>query len=507
MEVERQFFQVNRDLVYFVYGQVFFLMGFAIALQSRRRSQLELGRHLWLLAGFGLCHGLTQWGNLFIPIQGSRLPGELTSVLVLLQGCLQAVSFFFLFQFGCQLMMTSEKWKLLYNYIPWFALGAWALWFVLLGTVYSPNVDVLFRSGDIISRYVMLLPGAGLTALGLLRQGKEVEEAGLARSRGYLRGTAAVFAVYALAGGLLVADPVTRVRNSVWIAFPGEFILTQLVNAGVVERATGVPVAVFLSLVGAFMMYSIIRTLELFNRETEQLIELMERQQILSLERERIGRELHDGIIQSIYAAGLTLEDTVYSVTEDAQSAVAKIRGVMESLNEIIDDMRSYIGGLRRVVENQDFESRLEALVQEFGAGGSLHTSFHVDASWRRPLTADQSAEIIQIAREALANVARHARARRVDVSLVYGREVLTLEVRDDGVGFEPAKVAESFQEGHGHGMHNMAARATLLDAKLRLQSAPGEGTVVQVEMPYVSEELGVEVEEVRSEQAANIAG
>ena len=95
-----ELFETNRIIVLSIYGQVFFLMGLAVALQARHRSQLPFARPLGWLAGFGIVHGLMEWGYLFIPIQSGFLPLPIIEGLLVLQLLLKPISFALLFQFG-----------------------------------------------------------------------------------------------------------------------------------------------------------------------------------------------------------------------------------------------------------------------------------------------------------------------------------------------------------------------------------------------------------------------
>src|SRR5919108_5103303 len=106
------FFEVNRAIIYFVYGLAFFVMGLVVALQSRQSSRLELARSLNWLAGFGILHGLNEWGDLFIPIQSTYLPTPIVNLLYIVQLVLLALSFMCLFVFGVSLLKPSgiNKW-------------------------------------------------------------------------------------------------------------------------------------------------------------------------------------------------------------------------------------------------------------------------------------------------------------------------------------------------------------------------------------------------------------
>lgn len=111
----REWFSVNRPLVFFVYGQVFFVLGLAIALQSRRYSRLNLARSLPWLTGFGFLHGLNEWGDLFIPIQSQFLGDPILAFLNTVQHYMLAASFALLFQVGIKLLRPlPEEWRRLW---------------------------------------------------------------------------------------------------------------------------------------------------------------------------------------------------------------------------------------------------------------------------------------------------------------------------------------------------------------------------------------------------------
>src|SRR3990170_6054993 len=103
-----ELFETNRIIVLSVYGQVFFVMGLAVALQSRRRSKLPLARPLGWLAAFGIVHGLMEWGYLFVPIQAGFLPPPVIDVLLVLQLVMKPLSFALLFQFGVELLLSAR---------------------------------------------------------------------------------------------------------------------------------------------------------------------------------------------------------------------------------------------------------------------------------------------------------------------------------------------------------------------------------------------------------------
>jgi len=124
----REFLEINSVLVWFVYGQMFFILGLAITLRSRAHSRLELARHLPWLAAFGFLHGLNEWGDLFIPIQATYLPADTINLLYFVQSLILAASFAVLFQFGAELL--RERWQLI-RVLPLLTFLGWLVWFLI----------------------------------------------------------------------------------------------------------------------------------------------------------------------------------------------------------------------------------------------------------------------------------------------------------------------------------------------------------------------------------------
>jgi signal transduction histidine kinase len=221
------------------------------------------------------------------------------------------------------------------------------------------------------------------------------------------------------------------------------------------------------------------RSLTTIQHEIESWVEGVERLQALAKDRERIGRELHDGIIQSIYAAGLLLESIQTIIATDPQRAQAQLGRVQDSLNNTIQDIRRYIFDLRSDMSDDDLQSGIERLLRDFHINTLLETDFEVTGEEQPVHSMERRRHIFQIVREALANTAKHARARWVKVRLDYGDETLTLTISDDGIGMEKLLVSK------GYGLRNIRERARLLDGALRIESAPDAGVTYHLTVPY----------------------
>jgi signal transduction histidine kinase len=203
-------------------------------------------------------------------------------------------------------------------------------------------------------------------------------------------------------------------------------------------------------------------------------------------ERDRIGMDLHDGIIQSIYAVGLTLEHARLLVGENSEQSGKRIEQSIVDLNSIIRDIRAYILDLRpRQLYNDDLMTGISRLVAEFKANTLMEVNMQGPAEDITGLANNQAVALFHICQEALANIAKHAHAHRADVVVWTTTERLLLEISDDGEGFDPRKTRVTI----GHGLSNMETRIVNADGEVDISSEPGKGTTILAWVPLHSED------------------
>ena len=450
-------------LLALLHGQAFFVLGLSIVFLTRRSARLEVARGLSLLAVFGFCEALVAWSSACFLSLGALVPW-----LVWLRLLLLGVGYAFLFAFALQTYVPLEKrrWE------RWaFTGGLLVLWLggLVAALLVGVSLERVWLGGEVVARYGLALPGGLMAAWGLRRQTyRTIEPERLPLVRPHLRVTWFALGFFALFGGLI--GPAAPFFPANWL------------NQEVLLQAMGVPVSLFRGLCGIAIAYGVVRALGEVLGEIELWLESVERMQALARERERIGRELHDGIIQSIYAAGLMLEGVQHSLSQtpaEPEVAYAQLTRAIESLNRTIQDIRCYIFDLRGEMPGDDLEVGLSKMLKDFRVNTLLETGFIVEGEDTRMLGAERRQHIFQIAREALTNVARHAQARRVEVRLRYGVHTLQLYISDDGIGLSALPINK------GHGLRNIRERARLLDGMLDINTTPNEGMTLILTVPY----------------------
>ena len=469
----REFFVQNETIILFAQGLVFFSLGFAVWLQRRRATRLTLTSSLIWLAAFAFVEALAVWGYVFVPIQDGYLrPGVIEGLLVL-RAAIQVVAFLFLVQFGLRLLTLPVVWR----------RSLTALSIVVAGTIIGACTLAASSQGwgaaeweeavVALSRYSLLLPGAALSAVGLWRQRAELGDAGMTGIKPYAAAAAAVLGVYALLGGLIVE--------------PGPLTPGGIGDAEGWFDLTGLPLEVVRGLAGLALCVLAVKLLEIFEVEARQQLEALDRARAIAEERARFRRDLHDGTIQSIYAAGLHLE--AIAIRADDPSVRSEVREVVADLNAATDGIRDYIRALALPPATPEVVATgLGELTRRFADETGRDVRFAVEGMGTSgPLPDEAGQHLEQILREALSNTARHAGACRVRVSLVFAPDELDLVVADDGCG--PRALTAAAAPGRHEGLRNMRERARRLGGRLEVERGPDGGTRVVLAVPLDSDE------------------
>jgi two-component system sensor histidine kinase UhpB len=194
----------------------------------------------------------------------------------------------------------------------------------------------------------------------------------------------------------------------------------------------------------------------------------------IGADRSRIARELHDGVVQTLFAVAFRLQLHAEEVPEGLRTTIQQ---TMASIREAINDIQQYVRRLEpSLVTHGGLAASLEQLAVGFESSSGITVTVEIEPNAVAALES-VATDIGQIVREALSNILRHARARRVALTVREATHATLLEVRDDGRGFSP-------EAAQGLGLRNLRTRARLLGGQLELHSEPGKGSLVRLVIP-----------------------
>jgi len=230
----------------------------------------------------------------------------------------------------------------------------------------------------------------------------------------------------------------------------------------------------FLAVLGAFAASAV---------ENARLAE-ESRYVLLASERDRIAREMHDGISQSLFSISLGLELAKKQALKDPVGVSSRLGDLQDQLNRSMADLRRVIYDLRPLkLREMGLSRSIEMWVREATAGRDVAGSVQVSGG-ERPLTPSAEACLYRVAKEAVSNVVRHAGGGRLMVSIEYADDAVMLTVTDDGKGFLAEEVIKKALPGTGIGLRSMRERMAAEGGTLGLVSTPGEGTTIRAELP-----------------------
>jgi signal transduction histidine kinase len=340
---------------------------------------------------------------------------------------------------------------------------------------------------DLVVRHARALVGADLAALALPAGADRLAvEAADGLWADELRGT-----VFPVEGS--VTGEVIRTGKAVVLADASadERVVQPIVRAGV-GPALFVPLAARGHTLGTLtvanakggppLREAAVQLVETFAEQAAVALEYARLQRELHRlavleDRERIAKELHDGAIQALFAVGMGLQGS--AMLAGNEELRGRIENAVEELDRVIRDLRNYIFGLRPgILADRQLDQALQGLVDEFQQRTGVVAVAEIDPAVAAELTG-RAGDVVQLAREALSNVSRHAAAATCRVSLYRGEQGGVLEVDDDGRGFDPSRPA-----GAGQGLGNLRERAQALGGRVEIASAPGQGTRVRVTIP-----------------------
>jgi signal transduction histidine kinase len=488
-----------------MYGLAFFSMGLLVAIEGGRSSEERVRKALRPLAGFGLVHAAHEWIEMFVHL--SAAAGQpLAPAWTVLRLSTLAFSFLSLAAFGGFLLARDQSAQRVSLLVP---LGMEAIWVFGLANLrgqYPPAS--LYGVVDVWTRYSLAVPASILAALGLIAQQRAFRRVGMVRFGQDALWAAVAFAWYGLIGQLF-----TRAS-----ALPP----STLINEGLFLRLFGFPVQLLRAALAGVASVYVIRFLRAFQVETEQKIahlqaaRLNESQQREILrgelfrrvvaaqesERQRIARDLHDETGQSLTAIGLGLRGLESRMGSDPKGAAHTLQELQTLTAESLKELQRLMSDLRPAhLDDLGLASTLRWYASRVEERTQLKVTVESVGN-EQPLADAARICTFRIVQEALNNVIRHAEAHRVNISLNYTEQGVHLTVKDDGRGFDVARLKQpAATRRQPLGLAGMQERAALLGGLVTIRSTPGEGTLIDATLPYGDES------EVRIDNSPYVGG
>lgn len=463
----------------FAYGLSYFSLAVGVWLHRRNLGEHPVAKHLTLLGLYSFFHGFSEWGEVFIPIQSRVLQHETIHVLQALHVFTLGLSFLFLLEFGSHLVsaVKGRIWR--YVVLP----GGVVLLVVLIrvGAILQGESGMTHFWGlaslEAWIRHLLAIPGALLAAWGVyLHRMSESSDSASREVHSTAALMAYLFVGFAVVGGWIVPQcPI----------LPGSHL-----NASVIYERLGIQVQVIRAVLGFAITGAVFHLLKEMDMQRQHRMQQAEEHAAILTERERIARDLHDGVIQSLYGVSLQLEGMLPALERDRPPAAGQVRRAVRTIQETMQDIRSFVLHLRRVNPDQaDLRAALQNLVAEFQTSSLVEPLLLLPpGNLEDGLPPGAVTEVHFIVRELLTNVARHSRAHHVELELRLQEASLQLRVQDDGVGLAPQAIV---RDGTRQGLGNIASRAQLLGGTLSITAVQPSGTKVLVNIPLARAATG----------------
>jgi len=267
----------------------------------------------------------------------------------------------------------------------------------------------------------------------------------------------------------------------------------------------GVPVVLKGRAIGNFYLTDKVEAPE-FSEDDQRLVEMFSAHAAIAIEnarlheqvrrlavvdeRARISRDLHDGIIQSLYAVSLSLEDVGELMDESPTEAEQRVDRAIDAIQTTIRDLRNFIFGLRpELLDSGTLVESLRALADEVAVNAVVEVAAVLDPVAAQALDDESQGELLQVAREALSNVARHSGATQASVELRSDGRDTILVVADNGRGFDP----DADRSGRHQGLGNIRRRVDAIGGRLLVESSAGSGARIIVRVARPDELAAIE--------------
>lgn len=436
------------------------------ALQQKvpKESSFPLLKSIKYLGYFGLVHGITEW---VVMIRlGNFLPAYNREILTLAT-LINALSFAFLWTFGVMLSEYKSRFHTLLKALPWISFSLWLVGFLFSYRYSNQNYFNWLFIEDTISRYFIGLPGGLMTAYALNKNAEKIMELKLKAIAIKLKGLSLFVAAYSIFAGVIVNE--------------SNFFPANIINKRLFYQVFHFPVELGRTITAVGITVLFISAIDIFRWETNQKIAILSREKLMSQERRKLGRELHDGIIQNLFATGLQIENLLEQ-EEDVEKQMNLI-SIKENLNDTITQVRGFIQKVStQSITPEELKDKLSILIEGFTKTCDVAIEFHYNISDLTLgfLSQEKLTHIYYIVQEAISNAVKHAEASKLIITVDTDLKSVIARISDNGKGFDMIKPLEN----NRYGIISMQERAASVKGILLIHSNE-KGTSISVSIPW----------------------
>lgn len=452
--------------LYLIYGFAFINMGiFSIQGKDTEVTGLPLVRSLKYLGYFGITHGITEWISM---IETLDIYTNFYVLLFIIKYLLKAISFAYLIIFGASLLPVRQKYKKIILKVPIALFLIWLAGFIFLSVSYGQDYLILNpKYNVIVLRYIMALSGGIISAIALYLNSKTIEKRKLNSMAKRYKSLACIFLIYGLLDGLIVKKM--------------DFFPANIINNDMFLQVFHFPIQILKAAVGIAINFLLIKVIDTFGWEQREKLNRLEKHRIVSEERRKLGLEIHDSIIQSLYAAGLKVEYLIKNKSEDKIEPILK--DIKIDLNNTIDKTREFLSSSTlEIVEIEDLNHSLQQLINKFNENQEIKIDFNCETSLVNYgyLSPEKSTQIYYIVQEAISNVIKHSKATFAEVFLESKYDFLYIRVTDNGVGIS---INDMDTDKH-FGISSMKERTKRVGGTFKIDTLTN-GTKVELTIPW----------------------
>jgi len=454
-------------VVYLLYGFAMINMGiFCLKEKVNDLSSLSLLMSIKYLGWFGIIHGISEWITVLII---ANIYPEYNQHLFNMAQILKGLSFAFLMYFGFDLLHTEHMSKRIMKIIPIILFIFYFTGYIILINNNGINYHNLNPEFSVITmRYTLALISGIASSIALFLNSRLIKNQQTVKISKRYKQLAWVILINSLLEGLLVKKY--------------DFFPSNIINRELFYDIFKIETLFIKALTGLLINYLLVKIIDTFSWEQEEQLKKLEAHKIASAERRTLSLEIHDSILQSLYAVGLKLEFLIIGKDKNPISE-GLLTDMRDDLNNTIDRTRELMtSAALDVIEMEDLNNKIEQVIKRYNNYQNIKINFKPEISpvMKGVLSPEQSTQIYYIVQEAITNVVKHSKATRADIILEAKYDLIKISIIDNGIGM---KNIDLCKDKH-FGIESMKDRAEGIGGKVKITNLK-KGLEINIEVPW----------------------